>query len=189
MKLALGLVASMVVLGIFVFLKTPGWYFNLGGHFHPLGGWQGKGTLHSPTAGGDYVMWIQFEAPAKTGTHGPNLMGTALLCSPRGEYLPLNFWAQALRNHGNDLIGVPLHVRMNGRVPLDIPGTVHNPQLDFYGTFGDDLLILEDRGSLGLAFSPDGRVRDSLATTPSAETVRATLVKSTLSRLPDGCTI
>jgi hypothetical protein len=121
----LGLVASVVGIVIFVFLKTPGWNFNLGGHFHPLGGWQGKGTLHSATAGGDYAMWIQFEPSQRTMTgSGLTLMGTALLCSPRGEYLPLKTSAQALRRHGNDLIGVPLHVRMNGWVPLAIPGTV-----------------------------------------------------------------
>ena len=112
-KLALGLVASVVVICVYVLLKTPGWNFNLGGHFHPLGDWQGKGTLHSTTAGGDYAMWIQFEPRASTTAgRGPTLIGTALLCSPRGEYLPLKFWAQALRNHGHDLFGVPLHVRI-----------------------------------------------------------------------------
>jgi hypothetical protein len=79
---------------------------------------------------------------------------------------------------------------MNRWMPLAIPGTVGNPQLDFYGAFGDDVLVLEDRGSLGLAFGPDGRVRESPATTPSsAARTRVTLEKSTLPRLPDRCII
>jgi hypothetical protein len=181
-----------VLIGGFVFLGTPWANFNLGGHFHPFGGWQGMGTLHSTTAGGDYTMWIQFELNPNSSstTRGALLKGSAVLCSPRGEYLPLKIWVDALRRHGGDLTGVPLHVRMNPWMPLAIPGTVRNPQLEFYGTFGDDVLVLEDRGSLGMAFGPDGRVRESPATTlSSAERLGVTLEKSTLPRLPEGCII
>ena len=190
-NLALGLLATVVGIGIVVSTSIPWSNFYLGGHFHPLGGWQGKGTLHSTTAGGDYVMWVELRlTPRARGAHGPTLIGSAVLCSPRGEYLPLNIWAQALRSHGGDLTGVPLHIGMNRWIPLARPDAVRSPQLDFYGTFGDDVLILEDHGSLGLAFSPDGRVRESLAKTPaSAESIRVTMEKSALSRLPDGCII
>jgi hypothetical protein len=186
------LVASLVLIGVFVFVVyTPWWNFHLGGHFHPLGGWQGKGTLHSTAAGGDYTIWIQFEVTSRPRHRGdPTLRGSAVLCSPRGEYLPLNIWADALRAHGDDLTGVPLHVRMNRWMPFALSGAARNPQLDLHGAFGDDVLVLEDRGSVGLAFSPDGKVRESLANVPSsAENIRVTLEKSTLPRLPDGCVI
>jgi hypothetical protein len=189
--LVLGLVVTVVLGAIYVSLKTPWSNFNLGGHFHPFGGWQGTGTLHSTTGGGDYTMWIQFElSPRPRSGRAPLLRGSAALCSPRGEYLPLNVSADALRGHGGDLTGVPLRVQMNRWSPLLLQGRDRNPQLEFYGTFGDDVLMLEDHGSLGMAFSPDGRLRESPAKTPSnPESTRVTLEKSTLSRLPEGCII
>lgn len=190
-RLSFGLVGTVAIVGIGLFVLIPLWNFTLGGHFHPLGGWQGKGTLHSTAAGGDYTMWIKFEVTGR-GRHGdgPTLMGSGVLCSPRGEYLPLDVWAYALRRHGSDLTGVPLHVQMRRWMPFALSDAVRNPHLDFKGAFGDDVLILEDRGSVRLAFSPDGKVRESLAkTSPSAENIRVTLEKSTLSRPPDGCLI
>jgi hypothetical protein len=188
-SLAMGLVATLALLGFVVFGLAPSWNFHLGGHFHPLGGWQGKGTLHSTTAGGDYTMWIQFElAQATRRGRGPTLTGSGVLCSPRGENVPLHIWANALRSHGTDLTDVPLHVQMNAWMPLALPGADRSPHLDFYGTFGDDVLILEDRGSVGRAFTPDGTVRESAAKAPpGAENSRVTFEKSALSRLPDWC--
>jgi hypothetical protein len=188
--LVVGLVVSVVLVAVLVLVCVPWWNFNLGGHFHPFGGWQGKGTLHSTTAGGDYTMWIQFELTARTRYRGPTLRGSGVLCSPRGEHVPLNVWANALGSHGADLTGVPLHVRMNRWMPLAVLGAARNPYLDFHGAFGDDLLILEDRGSVGLAFTPDGKVRESPDTQPAGpENIRFTLEKSTLPRLPAGCVI
>ena len=188
-RLAVGVVATLALVGIFVLARTPSWNFYLGGHFHPLGGWQGKGTLHSTTAGGDYTMWIQLEAAPRNRFGGSStLKGSAVLCSPRGENLRLDIWGNALRSHGADLTAVPLHFQMNQWMPLFLPGADRKPHLDFYGTFGDDVLILEDRGSVGLAFTPDGRVRESVAKAPSGvENSRVTFEKSTLSRLPDWC--
>jgi hypothetical protein len=167
----LGLVASVVGIVIFVFLKTPGWNFNLGGHFHPLGGWQGKGTLHSATAGGDYAMWIQFEPSQRTMTgSGPTLMGTALLCSPRGEYLPLKTSAQALplmsapgtspADPDDVEKGQAIPIVLDLRLPDERPGGGHDPfgfaaQYEA-GVLGD--LALNPVG-LNQGFSRDHSVR------------------------------
>jgi len=49
------------------------------------------------------------------------------------------------------------------------------PHLDLDGTFGDSVLNVEDRGSIGTAFAPDGSVRQSLANVPhSPENLRIT---------------
>jgi hypothetical protein len=186
--LVLGLVAGLAVVVILALAVAPWSNFFLGGHFHPLGGWQGTGTLHSTTAGGDYTMWIQLEVAPSGRVAGPTLTGSAVLCSPRGEHLPLNISGNALESHGLYLAGVPLRVQMNRWMPFALSAAVRNPHLEFHGTFGDDVLSLEDRGSVGMAFTPDGRVRESLPEAPpGAENIRVTFKKSTLSRLPDGC--
>jgi hypothetical protein len=53
--------------GVFAYFVAP-WNFNFGGHFHPLGGWQGWGRFHSTSGGGDYDMWVRFErSPSRNG--------------------------------------------------------------------------------------------------------------------------
>lgn len=130
------------------------WNFYLGGHFHLAPGWSGQGWMHSPAAGGDYHLWISF-TPITPGYLKSPLKGTAFLCTPKGERFRLNFSGSMPRNHGKDLRGVPIHLYMGKwSIASRFSGDLR-PHLDFYGTFGNSQMTLEDRGSLARAFRSD----------------------------------
>ncbi|MES1207572.1 MAG: hypothetical protein ABUS79_16675 [Pseudomonadota bacterium] len=151
----------LAVAGVFAYVVAP-WNFNFGGHFHPLGGWQGQGRFHSATAGGDYDMWLNFDVTVPQRLRSP-LKGTAVLCTPRGERLVLTLSGDMPRDHGADLANVPLHLYLHRLGSLANTIEARHPHIDLYGAFGDSVLNVEDRGSIGTAFGPDGAVRHSLA--------------------------
>ena len=159
--------------GVFAFFVAP-WNFNFGGHFHPLGGWRGRGRFHSATAGGDYDMWLSFDVTVPGRLRSP-LKGTAVLCTPRGERLVLTLSGDMPRDHGADLANVPLHLYLHRLAPLATTMEARHPHIDLYGAFGDSVLNVEDRGSIGTAFAPDGTARQSLAKVPqSSENIHIT---------------
>ena len=160
------LVAVLVGGGVFAYFVAP-WNFNFGGHFHPLGGWQGQGRFHSASGGGDYDMWIRFEITIPKRLQSP-LSGTAILCSPRGERLVLTLSGDMPRDHGTDLANVPLQLYLHRIAPLATTIEGRRPHIDLWGAFGDSVLEVEDRGSIGRAFAPDGTVRAPEAKVPSS---------------------
>jgi len=151
----------------FAFFVAP-WNFHFGGHFHPLGGWQGQGRFHSTGGGGDYDMWVSFEITVPQRMKSP-LSGTAILCTPRGERLKLTLSGDMPRDHSADLANVPLHLYLHRIAPLATTIEGRRPHIDLWGAFGDSVLEVEDRGSIGTAFAPDGSVRTSLANVPHSE--------------------
>ncbi len=172
--------------GLFAYLVAP-WNFNFGGHFHPLGGWQGWGRFRSPSGGGDYEMWVSFEITVPQRLRSP-LSGTAILCSPRGERLKLKLYGDMPRNHGADLANVPLHLYLHRIAPLATTIEGRRPHIDLWGAFGDSVLEVEDRGSIGTAFAPDGTVRTSDAKVPhSAENIHITFKEVPLRALAPDC--
>jgi hypothetical protein len=154
-------VVGFAVAGVFAYVVAP-WNFNFGGHFHPFGGWRGRGRFHSATAGGEYDMWLSFDVTVPRRLRSP-LEGTAVLCTPRGERLVLTLSGDMPRDHGADLGNVPLHLYLHRLAPLATTIAGRHPHIDLYGAFGDSVLNVEDRGSIGTAFAPDGTVRQSLA--------------------------
>jgi hypothetical protein len=167
------LVVFVVVAGVFAFVVAP-WNFNFGGHFHPLGGWRGRARFHSATTGGDYDMWLSFDVTVPRRMMSP-LSGTAVLCTPRGERLVLKLAGDMPRDHGRSLQNVPLHLYLHRLAPLATTIEGRHPHIDLYGAFGDSVLTVEDRGSIGTAFMPDGTVRQSFAKVrPSTENIHIT---------------
>jgi hypothetical protein len=180
------LVAAAIGSGVFAYFVAP-WNFNFGGHFHPLGGWQGWGRFHSASGGGDYDMWVRFEITIPKRLKSP-LSGTAIVCTPRGERLKLNLLGSMPREHRADLANVPLHLYMNRIAPLATTIDDRRPHLDLWGAFGDSVLEVEDRGSIGRAFAPDGTVRTSDAKVPrGAENIHITFKEVPMSALPPDC--
>ena len=178
-------IVGLTVAGVFAYVVAP-WNFNFGGHFHPLGGWRGRAQFHSATAGGDYDMWLSFDVTVPQRLRSP-LKGTAVLCTPRGERLVLTLSGDMPRDHGADLENVPLHLYLHRLAPLATTIEGRRPHLDLYGAFGDSVLNVEDRGSIGTAFGPDGAVRQSLANVPqSAENIHITF-KQVAGALAPGC--
>lgn len=162
----LGCLPRLLLLGVALYaamlvmfgLLAP-WNLYFGGHFHPMGGWQGWGRLHSESAGGDYFMWIRLGVTMPALRISP-ITGVAYLCTPRGEHFHLNLGGSMPREHGTDLTGVPLHFYMSNRGVFNISAD-HRPYIDLYGSFGDSQLIMEDHGSLANAFNRDGSLSDS----------------------------
>jgi hypothetical protein len=107
-------------------------------------------------------MWLSFDVTVPRRLRSP-IEGTAVLCTPRGERLVLTLSGDMPRNHGADLGNVPLHLYLHRLAPLATTIEGRHPHIDLYGAFGDSVLNVEDRGSIGTAFGPDGAVRQSLA--------------------------
>jgi len=188
-----GCLGSLLVLaaleiagGVFAYFVAP-WNFNFGGHFHPLGGWQGWGRFRSPSGGGDYDMWVRFEITIPKRMQSP-LSGTAILCTPRGERLKLTPSGDMPRNHGADLANVPLHLYLHRIAPLATTVEGWRPHIDLWGAFGDSVLEVEDRGSIGNAFAPDGTVHTpDVKGSRSAENIHITFKEVPMHALAPDC--
>ncbi len=139
-------------------LLAPYNYF-LGGHFHWMPGWQGLARFHTATSGGDYVIWIRFD-PTTPGYRKSPLKGAAYLCTPRGERFTLDMGGSLPRHVGRDLTGVPLHLYMfRYTAAAQLSGDTR-PRIDFWGSFGDRVLKLDDHASVAHAFNPDATVNN-----------------------------
>ncbi|HZQ20390.1 MAG TPA: hypothetical protein VFA90_16975 [Terriglobales bacterium] len=136
------------------------WAFYLGGKFHIMPMWQGLGKAHAKS--GDYFVWVQFE-PTPRGSkviyRATNLRGQAYVCTQRGEKFPMHLGG-----------GMPMHLKLStdGEAvslymyywPLGYGGfnSDHRPSLEFRGNWHNPNLVMDDHGSIGRAFQPDGSV-------------------------------
>jgi hypothetical protein len=157
-QVGLVLVLAAVLMIALTGLFYP-WAFYLGGKFHIIPLWQGWGKAHSKS--GDYFVWVQFE-PTPRGSKmylGSTLRGNAYLCTPRGERLPMHLGG-GMRKHLNlstDGEAINLYMdywpRWYGRFIGD-----RRPYLEFRGAWRNPNLVMDDHGSIGRAFQPDGTV-------------------------------
>jgi len=185
----LGLVASVILFTAMTGLLYP-WAFYLGGKFHIMPFWQGWGRMHSK--GGDYLVWVQFE-PTPRGSKmylESNLTGRALVCTPRGERLPMHLGG-GIRKHLNlSTDGEAIHLYMD-YWPLGFGGfiTDHRPSLQFRGHWQNPNLLMDDHGSVANAFEPDGSVyRGHSPNRPySTEGVPITFMQGSSSEFDQAC--
>jgi hypothetical protein len=152
--LLLGAVLITALTGLFY----P-WAFYLGGKFHIVPLWQGWGKAHAKS--GDYLVWVQFE-PTPRGSKmylESNLTGLAYVCTPRGERLPMHLGG-GMRKHLNlSTDGEYIRLYMDYR-PLLYGQFIgdRRPYLEFRGNWRNPNLAMDDHGSIGRAFQPDGTV-------------------------------
>jgi hypothetical protein len=135
------------------------WAFYLGGTFHILPMWQGWGKEH--TKNGDYLIWVTFE-PTTRGSgmyQQSNLTGTAYVCTPRGERLPMHLGGGMPKHLNLSTDGEPIRLYMD-YWPLLTGGFIadHRPSLEFRGHWQNPKLVMDDHGSIANAFDPDGSV-------------------------------
>jgi len=188
-QVILVLVASVILLTAMTGLFYP-WAFYLGGKFHIMPFWQGWGRMHSK--GGDYLVWVQFE-PTPRGSKmylETNLTGRALVCTPRGERLPMHLGG-GMRKHLNlSTDGEAIHLYMD-YWPLGFGGFVtdHRPSLQFRGHWQNPNLLMDDHGSVANAFEPDGTVyRGHSPDRPySTEAVPITFMQGSSSEFDQAC--
>ena len=132
-------------------------------------------------------MWVSFEITVPKRLQSP-LSGTAILCTPRGERLKLTLSGDMPRNHGANLANVPLHLYLHRIAPLATTTEGRRPHIDLWGAFGDSVLEVEDRGSIGMAFAPDGTVREPGVKLPhSDENIHITFKEVPATALPPDC--
>lgn len=152
--LLLGAVLITALTGLFY----P-WAFYLGGKFHIVPLWQGWGKAHAKS--GDYLVWVQFE-PTPRGSKmylESNLTGLAYVCTPRGERLPMHLGG-GMRKHLNlSTDGEYIRLYMDYR-PLLYGQFIadRRPYLEFRGNWRNPNIVMDDHGSIGRAFQPDGTV-------------------------------
>src|SRR5215469_4011924 len=90
----LGFIGGLVLLVPLLMLAATAifdpWVFYLGGKFHITPYWQGWGKLHAKS--GDYLLFVRLQ-PYTRG-RGLALLttvsGSADICTPRGEQIPLS---------------------------------------------------------------------------------------------------
>lgn len=157
----LGCLGSLIVAVLFVLafelLFNP-WAFHLGDRFTPLTVWEGVGILHGSNGARDAVyvrLWLKARGMTSslhsTRTRG-TFVGEALVGTPQGKTqryevsgtLETTWWSAD---------GVPLALRIRA------PRGEHPRQLfDLHGSFRGAQLVLDDHGSSGRLFRPDGSV-------------------------------
>ncbi|HEY2030840.1 MAG TPA: hypothetical protein VGH20_16705 [Myxococcales bacterium] len=161
-KVLLSCLGACVVLAILATVVLSPWGFYLGGHFHLYPRWQGFGRLHSTTAG-DFVLFVSI-VPGRGGSgrgkpSGPQLTGTAVLCTPRGERYDLWLGGEMERHFGLDFQGrtVELHMRRKSFIDRQL-GKDLRPKLQLTGRWNNPDLVMDDGGTLARGFEPDGSI-------------------------------
>lgn len=134
------------------------WAFYLGGRFHIIPYWQGWGKLHAES--GDYLLFVRLEPTSRgSGMHlDTNLTGLAYVCTPRGESLRLHLGGGMRKYLNLSTDGESIHLYMdywpwNAQLIAD-----RRPYLEFRGHWRNPNLVMDDKGSIGRAFQPDGTV-------------------------------
>ena len=155
-------VGLVLFLGVVLVTALTGlypWAFYLGGKFHIIPLWQGWGRAHAKS--GDYLIWVQFEPTPQGSRMIPhsNLRGIGYLCTPRGEKLRLHLGG-SMRPHLNlstdgEKIGLYMDYwpALTGQFIGD-----RRPYLEFNGNWRNPNLVMDDHGSIGRGFQPDGTV-------------------------------
>jgi len=152
--LALGVVLMTALTGVFY----P-WAFYLGGKFHIIPLWQRWGRAHATS--GDYLIWVQFE-PTPRGSRmyaASNLTRNAYVCTPKGERLPMHLGGGMRKNLNLSTDGEKIRLYMN-YWPVWYGSFISDrrPSLEFQGNWRNPNLVMDDQGSIGREFQPDGTV-------------------------------
>jgi len=159
----LPLLGTFVAIGAVILLSralfSP-WAFFLGGRFHFLPSWSGRGTVHARS--GDYVLSLTLEPPSPRRTRSPRtrIAGDGFLVTPRGERFRMRVYgAFDESNIGIQPDGRHLALSLSTRLPPWDPGQPdRRPRLEVEGGWRGPNLVLRDRGSFSRAFLDDGRV-------------------------------
>jgi len=143
---------------------TP-WAYFLGGKFHVLPGWSGKGTLHARS--GDFTLYVNLEPAGPGRRTGPRVTGTAVLLSPAGEKHSLKISGDfPVKFYGTGTNGRRMVLSFHRRL-----GLVNNdgrPRFDLDGRWQGANLVMSDGGSLSRAFLPDGHAWRGKGSSPTA---------------------
>jgi hypothetical protein len=187
------LVLVFAGVGVFMLLVTAvfaPWGYYLGGYFHPLPYWQGLGRMHVASAGGDYILFARVE-PSSKGSQmhlSTSVGGVAYLCTPKGERYRLSLGGSMPRHLPVNTTGQPIHLYMSKKPLWSGSGTdARRPSINFYGTWGDRELVLDDHNSISSAFLPDGTLFRGSVHPPGKEVAHVTLKEGSYTEFEAAC--
>ena len=187
------LVLVFALVGAFMLLVTAvfaPWGYYLGGHFHPLPYWQGLGRAHVASAGGDYILFARIEPSSKSSKMylSASLGGVAYLCTPKGERYRLSLGGSMPKHLPMNTTGQPVYLYMS-KVPLwaGSGNDARRPSINFYGSWADRELPLDDHKSISSAFLPDGTLFRGSVHPPGKEVAHVTLKEGSYSEFEAAC--
>jgi hypothetical protein len=150
-----GTVAAVIFGFAVTALFTP-WGFFMGGRFHLYPQWQGWGRLHSSTAG-DFVLFVRIVPGGDARHGGPQVKGSGVLCTPRGEKYNLRVGGEFERHFGLNFQGKSVALGMSNSSFVDRQmGRYLAPKIQLFGKWDNPNLVMDDQGSLSHAFEPNG---------------------------------
>lgn len=189
------MLGSVLVLAIDAIINP--WSFYMGGRFHPIPVWAAWGKIHS-ASGHDYALYIWFGPYPYSGnrrsTHYsgvPRVVGTGILCTPRGERYNLHASGYLERHMGSSTDGKHMSLYLSRR-PWYF-GWVgrwdERPALELHGVWHNPDLVLDDGGSLDRAFNADATLRSGPGPEwkPGQQGAQLTLHEGTKSEFETAC--
>jgi hypothetical protein len=152
------LVVVAGVYGVLALLKP--WAMHMGNRSTPFGEWEGVGIIHSSSGARDALYLrigiLMGSGPGRHPTgHSSDFDGEALIRTPQGETIRYKASGDIKTWWSAD--GKPLSVRL-----ISQGSTPSHHYFDLYGAFQGSQLVLDDHGSTGRMFRPDGSL-DPLA--------------------------
>jgi len=151
----LGSVGGAIVAVLVVSLLLNPWALHMGGRWTPALTWHGVGNLHSST-GAAYGLYMEVMLRGGTGVRSRNLQGTAKLCTLQGQVYPLTV-SGYLRRAWLDADGKP--VTFSFYSPKDAQPVL---RFDLLGSWKGQELVLDDKGTMAMSFSVDGKAKGYL---------------------------
>jgi hypothetical protein len=156
----LGSITGLIVLVTALLVLLNPWSLRMGGRWTPALTWHGVGALHSSTGAtyGFYMELWPYMSRGRGGYSGghQNMQGTAKICTPQGGMYPMTV-SGYLKNAWLDADGKPITFYL--RSLKDAPTKLN---IDLYGSWRGQELVLEDKGNLAMSFSADGNAQGYL---------------------------
>jgi len=191
----LGLAVILALLYFGVTAIVAPWIYNVGGRWRLLPTWEGVGTIHAPSRGGDYPIYVSF-SPDSGGTRSTlqvtSADGWGAICTPAGKVFRLHVKAYA-QGIVRDMNGHAFQLILENR-PLTWSVTSPNygdwkPRLELNGRWVGDTLVMSDGGTLTGAFLPDGGLNPHAPDVDQsgATALPITIVESTRSAFDAAC--
>jgi hypothetical protein len=158
LRLLLILIVGLLLIGV---LPAP-WALDIGGHFSPLGEWDGYGPVQASN-GGHYLLFTQLRGGLFAG-HGysgcgltgcDSLYGSARLCTQGGQDYTFRLGGAVHSWLGTN--GARTDISLTGGTPTALPDSW---VVAFHGTWhGPELPIADTDGSFTEVFTPTGAIR------------------------------
>ena len=130
----IGSLFGLLILGSIGYLLVVAvlapWMYFLGGGFHAIPIWQGWGKIQATS--GNFVLYILLSQPQTSRLGYPNISGTAVLCTPRGEQFN-SMRVIALfssKDFGSDSNHQPIILQFHNYGLLGASSTDHRPEFD-----------------------------------------------------------